>query len=192
MTGGVATALGQVLEGTAEPSDLVQAGLFDELSADEIGALDAPSPLSAKVESPLAEAVRKGGRRPGSRNRRTEATVRWLLSQHRHPLQVMAEAYSMSTAELAARIGLKVGEDGVYANETLLELFKLQVRMAEALAPYVAQRLPQAVTVEGAVDFSLTVAGVSFPAPGGQAENLAAGEWVRLPPKSDDPSRTDG
>jgi len=185
MTGGVRAALEQVLDGAAGAEALEQAGLFDDLDAAEIGDLDAKSPLSKRAEHPLAEAVRatRKGRPPGSRNRRTEATIRWLLAQHRHPLAVMAEGYSMSPADLARAIGIAEPSADV-----LLDLYKLQLRMAEAVAPYVAQRLPQAVTLQGGVDFTLQVGGVSFPARGASAENSEPVDvpfTVALPPKSD-------
>lgn len=212
MTEGVSAALAQVLDGQAEPDALVQAGLFADLEPAETGNVDAPSPLSPRLESPLADALRRPGRPKGAKNRRTAATVSWLLAQHRHPLAVMAEAYSMTPVQLAERLGLAkrrvtlvraaggqgeaYEEKDEFDNATLLELFKLQVRMAEALAPYVAQKLPQAVTVEGAVDFTLHVGGVSFPArgaaAGGQGEAIEGQFGVVLPAKSDDPSRTDG
>jgi hypothetical protein len=199
MSGGVATALGAAVEQLPEGEDLVQAALFGDLTEDETGALDAPSPLSQAIEPRR----RGGGRKPGSRNRRTEATAAWLLSQHRHPVLVMMEAYSMAPAELAARIGLRQvllsakGEPEVWGFEdgTLIELLKLQLRMAEACAPYVAQKLPQAVQVsaEGAVQ--VTFAGVSLPARGGApgGGEVIEGEAmsVRLPFKSDAASRTD-
>lgn len=200
MSGGVATAAEQAIAalGDALPSaeDLVQQGLFDDLDVAETGALGAPSPLS--TAHPLAGALgkRKAGRPPGSPNRRTERTVQWFLSQNRHPLAVMAEAYSMSPPQLARAIGLPlpkrqvkhegapstwVEEDG-YDTATLLEIFKLQLRMAEACAPYVAQRLPQAVELSGGADFTLTFGGVSFPAPGRVADGqpVVEGQAMRV------------
>lgn len=203
MTGGVTTALDQVVADLPDGEDLVQAALF---GPEEIGALDAPSPLSAAIEP----RKRGPGRPPGSRNRRTEAVAGWLLSQGRHPVAVMMEAYSMTPAELAAKIGLRKtvkvtkAKDGSeteietdhYSNDTLLELLKLQLRMAEAAAPYVAQKLPQAVSVEGTAALVVQFKDVSLPARGGRSEGAAAIEGqvmsVRLPVKSDDTSRTDG
>src|SRR5690606_11914088 len=114
--------------------------------------LDAPSPLSAALPS----AGRKPGRPKGAKNRRTEAVTAWLLAQHRHPLSVIMEAYTMSTVELAERLGLRRQthiekitttrmidgkavsetverevEGDRFDNDVLLDLFKLQMRMAE-------------------------------------------------------------
>lgn len=196
MTGGVSEALGQVLDQLPGGDQVVQAALF---GPDEIGALDAPSPLSAAIEP-----RRRGpGRPPGAKNRRTDAVAAWLLSQGRHPILVMMEAYAMSPAALAERIGLRKvlvsakdqPEEWAYDNDTLIEVWKLQLRMAEAAAPYVAQKLPQAVQVQGAAALQVTLAGVSVPARGALAGGVAGaieGEvmGVRLP-KSDDASRTD-
>lgn len=176
MSGGVATALGEALELRPAEDAAEQADLFD---ASEIGDVDAPSPLS--------EAVGRGGpgRRPGSRNKRTNAVSAWLLSQGRHPVLVMMEAYALTPKALAERIGI-VDPDAA----TLLDLFKLQLRMAETVAPYVAQRQPQAVTLgDGAGDFQVLFAGVSLPARGGPLESqggpIIEGSALRLPSKSD-------
>lgn len=188
MSGGVASALTEVLEGSGTGETLAQAGLFD-LGEDETGALDAPSPLSAA----LIPKGGKGGRPKGARNRRTEAVIGWLLSQHRHPLSVMAEAYSMTPAQLAERIGI-ANPDA----DQLLDLLKLQLRMAEAVAPYVAQKLPQAVTVDGAALLQVSFAGLTLPG-GVSSPARAAGPGnsdaldgdalgVKLAVKSDDPA----
>lgn len=160
MSGGVGRALDEALgEAAADEGDMgaiVQAGLFDadDLDESETGSLDAPSPLSGAIPS----ARRPRGRPKGAKNRRTEAVTAWLLQQHRHPLSVMMEAYSMTPAELAKAIGIK--EPDAYQ---LLDLFKLQVRMAEAVAPYVAQRQPQAVAVNANVAaFTVGLAGVNL------------------------------
>lgn len=160
MSGGVKAALEEVLDGRAEIGEAVQAGLFEELQPDETGRLDAPSPLSKA----LTGAPRPRGRPPGSRNRRTEAVVSWLLSQHRHPLAVMMEAYSMSPAELCAAIGVTANGDNC------LDVFKLQMRMAEAVAPYVAQRLPQAVELGASASLNISFGDVSFPAHAGRRQ----------------------
>lgn len=190
MSGGVGAALDKVMDGGAGMADVVQAGLFDDLADDETGALDAPSPLSAALEP----RVRRRGRPPGSKNRRTEAVVGWLLQQHRHPLAVMMEAYSMSPLEFAARIG-----DTQPDADRLFEIAKLQLRMAEVVAPYMAQRLPQAVQLQAAASLSVSFgdvnlggSGVSGPARGEAPEILVGdGMAVRLgqvgPDQSDDP-----
>lgn len=190
--GGVRAALEQALD--AEGDDdaaaiLEQAGLFDDdLDVTETGALDAPSPLTAA----LTPARR--GRPKGSRNRRTEATVRWLLTQHRHPLSVMAEAYSMSPAALADAIGLpktkgEAGAADYHDAGLLMELFKLQMRMAEAVAPFVAQKLPQAVQLDARGGLSISFEGVSLPARAGGSSVAGAIDGdamgLRLPFKSE-------
>lgn len=179
MSGGVRAALDQAVEGEAGMGEIVQAGLFEELEPCETGALDAPSPLSAALPS----AGRRPGRPKGSKNRRTEAVTAWLLQQHRHPLAVMMEAYSMAPADFARSIGITSP-----AADTLLDIVKLQLRMAEAVAPYVAQKLPQAVQVEGGAALTLNfggvhlgAGGVSSPARGEAPEiSVGAGMAVRL------------
>lgn len=172
MSGGVRAALDQAVEGEAGMGEIVQAGLFEELEPCETGALDAPSPLSAALPS----AGRRPGRPKGSKNRRTEAVTAWLLQQHRHPLAVMMEAYSMAPAAFAKSIGITSPDA-----DTLLDIVKLQLRMAEAVAPYVAQKLPQAVQVEGGAALTLNFGGVHLGAGGvssparGEAPEISVG-----------------
>lgn len=187
MSGGVRTALDQAIEAEADMGEIIQAGLFEELEPCETGALDAPSPLSAALPS----AGRKPGRPKGSKNRRTEAVTAWLLTQHRHPLSVMMEAYSRTPIELAETLGLQretvvrktrsvVMVDGkevetiieqevqgeFFSNDIIMDLIKLQLRMSETVAPYVAQKLPQAVQLEGGASLTLAFGGVQFGAGG--------------------------
>lgn len=188
MSGGVRTGLETALEAHTEEEGAVQSSLFDVLHEEETGKLDAPSPLT--------KAVGAAPKRTRGKNRRTEAVTAWLLSQHRHPLSVMMEAYSMTPAQLAKSIGIKPDVDDwgkeSYPADILLDLFKLQMRMAEAVAPYVAQRQPQAVQVAAAVGVNLAFEGVSLPARGGGSGNSGGGQLVEgevlnvtLPVKSD-------
>jgi len=209
MSGGIGAAVSEAMEGEeVEIAQAVQAALFDDLTAEETGDLDAPSPFSQTLK------VKSGpGRRKGSRNVRTSETLRWILSQHRHPLSVICEAYSMSPAEFAAKIGLPMPMVEVYGKDhegkrvwvrdepakaydtgTLLEIAKLQLRMAEAALPYLAQKQPMAVQLEGKAQLSVSFEGVSLPARGGPGLGsmgaVVEGMAVALPFKSDDPSRT--
>ena len=167
MSGGVKAALDQAVQGDGGMTEVVQAGLFEELEPCETGALDAPSPLTAA----LASAGRRPGRPKGSKNRRTEAVTAWLLTQHRHPLAVMMEAYSMSPKAFAQAIGIAAPD-----SDTLLDIVKLQLRMAEAVAPYVAQKLPQAVQVEGGAALTLNFGGVTLNGPQTGVSSPARGE----------------
>lgn len=185
MSGGVKAALDAAVDQAQDEPEAVAGDLFADLGVEDTGALDAPSPLTDAFTP-----RKRRGRPQGSKNRRTEAVAAWLLSQGRHPLLVMMEAYAMSPAELAARLGMKAVDD-----DQLLEIYKLQLRMAEAVAPYVAQRLPQAVQVAAAGHLSIAFEGVSLPARGGPAGNPEPIEGelaLRLPVRSDGDGRTDG
>lgn len=199
MSGGAGAALDQVMAEAGDDLDaaqLVQAALFDDLAEAETGALDAPSPLSAAIQP-----KRKGpGRPPGARNKRTEAVAAWLLSQHRHPVAVMLEAASMRTDDFLTAAGFSRDDKDAlggpaFSNPLRMEALKLQYRLAEAAAPYVAQKLPQAVQLNADAGLTVKFEGVSFPARGvgpGEPAAVIEGEimGVRLP-KSDDASRTD-
>lgn len=206
MSGGVGAGLAEALEAVEEVQDQVQAALFDQLTDEDTGALDTPSPFSGSL------AVKSRGRPKGARGKRTAETTAWLLSMHRHPLAVLMEGYSMSPIDFAARIGLQrpweeveVGSGDTKAkirkraehfpNELLMEIVKLQGRFAEVCLPYVAQRQPLAVQVEGKAALQVSISGVSLPARAGASsvagEPVIEGVGGLKLPKSDDPSRTD-
>lgn len=131
---GLATA---VREAQADAADLFQAGRGEQLPLLPAVQEDDPAGEAGEVRD-LVEARRGPGRPPGSRNRSTEEWRTYILSRYRSPLVMLAETYSRPIAVLAAEL-----------NTSLLEAFRLQLAAAKELAPYVHQRLPQAIEVEG-------------------------------------------
>lgn len=110
---------------------------------------------------PGGQAAPRGPGRPaGAKNKRTKEMVDYLLSKYRSPLEVLASTYSMSVGDLAKELRCD-----------RLDAFKLQLSAARELAPYVHQRLPQAVelTGDGAVP-------VVFHVTEGQAKELLGGD----------------
>lgn len=82
---------------------------------------------------------RRGAGRPaGSVNKRTAEWREYLLRRYRSPLEVLAEAYSRRADDLAAELGCKP-----------VEAFGIQMRAAEALAPYVHGKMPVEVAFTG-------------------------------------------
>ncbi|WP_148219319.1 hypothetical protein [Azospirillum sp. B510] len=136
----MATVLDEAL-GAPAPAETV-GQQFDLLSDADEGADEEPgaSPMDTALDR-MAEGFskpRRGRGRPaGSRNRRTEDWARLVLSTHRSPLLVLADFYSMPVEELARRLQCD-----------LLDAAKLQITAARDLAPYVHQRLPQAVNLD--------------------------------------------
>lgn len=88
-----------------------------------------------------AVAVRGPGRPLGAKNKNTEAWRKFILSQHRSPLEALAQTYSMSIADLGRRLGLL----NAPTFDQALELLKVQLAAARDLAPYVHQKMPLAV-----------------------------------------------
>jgi len=89
------------------------------------------------------------GRPKGSKNKRTEDWTEYLLNNYRSPLIMFAETYSRPTAGLALELHC-----------TLEEAFKIQMDAAKQLAPYVHQKLPQAIEIEtekGLVNLTMVV-----------------------------------
>jgi hypothetical protein len=126
IAGAVQAAARAAGEAPAEPAQLELAGL-------PLAAVAEPAREHETPDSP-----RRGGRAPGTPNRRTQAWVEHILGRYRSPLVAMAETYSRPVEELARLLSC-----------TRLEAFQLQLRAMQELAPYVHQKLPQAVQVEG-------------------------------------------
>jgi hypothetical protein len=147
-TGGLTTLL-QVLgaRGGLVGDDGNQVDLFE--------AEDAPLPLPTKGRSGP-----QGGRPINAVSKSTEAWARYMLSQHRSPLTVLANIMGQDLAELHGtlqdladkRATVRVGEDG---REHLvgavrvdpLQVLKLQKDAAVALAPYVHKQQPKALEI---------------------------------------------
>ncbi len=110
-------------------------------SAEQLGFLP-ELPLDSGFSAMGSAAPRRGpGRPPGAKNKNTEAWREYLLSKYRNPLEVLAQTYSSSPAQLAAALG----KTTPLTFEQACELFKLQIMAAKELAPYVNQKMPLAI-----------------------------------------------
>jgi hypothetical protein len=106
-------------------------------------------------------AYRRGpGRPPGSKNRRTERTVAFLLARHRDPREVLLEMAEANLADLAALLGC-----------SLLEAFQEKRLAAIGVLPYVASRQPLAIDLTKRSLVYLTIRD-------GAAQSAAEGEGI--------------
>ncbi|WGD31293.1 hypothetical protein AncyloWKF20_05565 [Ancylobacter sp. WKF20] len=118
---GVAAVVSGELRGTPTPEN---SGADAAEQLDLLGAQEAATPLGLKVRKPAGP-----GRPVGAQNRVTRDIRKLILAKHCHPLQAMAEIYSMDAKELATHLGCKP-----------LEAMNLQLRAAAELAPYLAAK----------------------------------------------------
>lgn len=79
------------------------------------------------------------GRPKGSRNRTTQDLIRLISETGRHPIIAMAEIVATPIDVIAKTLGCKKIEAAEYHRKVMSDL-----------APYVAQKLPQAVQITGA------------------------------------------
>lgn len=84
--------------------------------------------------APEGERPRRPGRPAGARNKRTLEWQRWFEQTGKMPLEFLAETFRADTLQLAAKLGCEP-----------LEALKVQRAAAEAVLPYVEQKLPLAV-----------------------------------------------
>ena len=127
--------------------------------AEEAEQLHLPTlPLEKQPLENAAEPNRGRGRPPGAKNKNTEEWRRFILSQHRSPLEALAQTYGMTVEELARRLGASEEEIKKLKLEQRIDLFKIMLTAAKELAPYVHQKMPQAVDLgESAGLIQLTI-----------------------------------
>jgi hypothetical protein len=126
---GAAAGIAEAARGADVPGGGVQAAL--PLAGDASGGVAAGGPIAA------GEPARKRGRPKGSRNRRSEELIRWVLAKHQHPLLTLAETYTKPVEELARELNVKKGE-----------AMALKVRCAVEALPYFESKKPVSLQVD--------------------------------------------
>jgi len=132
--------------------ELVRSAALEELSPQQLPLIPVQSAedgvATGDAATPDQETRRGPGRPKGSRNRRTDEWVNFLLSRYQSPLVVLAETYSRPVAVLAAEL-----------NCDIIEAARIQLQAAKELAPYLHQKLPMADTdgQQGAVELTFRV-----------------------------------
>lgn len=118
-------------EATAETADPDAAQL----------ALFAGQSVFGTIRQPGGDEIRPSGpgRPRGSRNRSTKDLVKLITATGKHPLIAMAEIVATPIDVLAATLGCKKLEAAEYHRKVMSDL-----------APYVGQKMPTAVQIEGA------------------------------------------
>lgn len=112
----------------------IDAGIGDEPEPEQLSLID-QQPETAAGQRKLGEVTRRGpGRPPGARNRRTEATARWFLGRHKHPIDALLEVVDTHPADLAGLLKC-----------TLAEAQTERRLCAIGALPYVASRMPISV-----------------------------------------------
>lgn len=117
-----------------------------ELGEDEeeqLGLFAAPLTDAGQLK---AQGRRGPGRPLGSRNKRTERTVAWLLARYRDPRAVLLETAQANVFDLAALLGC-----------TPFEAAQEKRLAAIGVLPYVAQKQPLAVDVTNRQVVHLTI-----------------------------------
>ena len=114
------------------------------------------------VERNLA-VVRGRGRPAGAKNKNTQEWRDFLLARYTSPLEGLAWVCNVPVNELASMLGT-----------TRLEAFKLQITAMKELAPYVHQKMPQALDLgdKGLINLVLNTLPASVAAVGDQAKGM--------------------
>lgn len=140
--GGLRAALDHVEQAENQP--------MNSMHGEQLPLLPLSNSGAGAPQNAGADDTRRGvGRPPGSKNKNTEAWVKFLLSQYASPLEVMAATMTRKVRDLAIDLGYIVMRDGVQIRhatpDELRECLKIQLSCAKELAPYIHQKQPQAV-----------------------------------------------
>jgi hypothetical protein len=137
--------------GLATALEATGPGVPPAAAAEQLALLPEP----ALPDAPRTRAA-PGGRPRGSRNRRTQEWVDYLLGKGRSPLEFLHALYQRPAAKLAEELGLYLYHEGKLvldaAGAPVLavgEAFRRQVEAAAGVAPYLHQKLPVAIDVKG-------------------------------------------
>lgn len=136
--------------------------------AGEVLAIQAELGEGATIGQAVTEYRRRagaGGRKRGSKNRRTDDFSRWLLSHGPHPGLFLTRVLARPTELLAEELGCKVAE-----------ALDRQIRCADILLPFHEGKKPVEVNVNGKGGMALYIGGMEAGAVDGgtlQAEQLS-------------------
>jgi hypothetical protein len=106
---------------------------------DQLGLFEGSSVFGTLTMGTTKVIPNSKGRPKGSPNRTTADLVKLIQATGRHPLLAMAEIVATPIDVIAATLGCKKLEAAEYHRKVMSDL-----------APYVAQRQPQALQIEGA------------------------------------------
>jgi hypothetical protein len=107
----------------------------------------------------LAEARRRAGRKPGSRNRRTDDFARYILGFGQHPAVTMMQIQSTPPETLVER---SAAMDPAKRRLSYGDAQALRIRCAEALLPYIEGKKPVAVDISVNGDYNLLIPGLNI------------------------------
>jgi hypothetical protein len=107
----------------------------------------------------LAEARRRAGRKPGSRNRRTDDFARYILGFGQHPAVTMMQIQSTPPETLVER---SAAMDPTKRRLSYGDAQALRIRCAEALLPYIEGKKPVAVDISVNGDYNLLIPGLNI------------------------------
>lgn len=133
---GITKAVNELGAGKLAADDLAaddQAALFEEIAAEERERFS----HGVKPWSGV-------GRKPGSRNRTTQAVIQYIQKCGRDPLIALSSVVAMTPEEVRRHFGFKDGGDAA----------AFWKQCAAELAPYLHSRQPQAVVMETGQGFA--------------------------------------
>lgn len=155
-------------------ADREQLQFLDPISADEIFSAQEALGGSKPLVEVLREAKKgRAGRKPGSRNRRTDDFARYIRQFGQDPAITLMQIQSTSAEELVARSQLI---DTVKRQMSLADAMALRARCAAELMPYLHGKKPIEIDVGLNGDFNLLIPGINIsPA---DAQKAADGQFV--------------
>jgi hypothetical protein len=151
--------------------DLVRAGDGPGFEGEQLPLLEPEAIAPEEAERRRAGIV---GRPPGSRNKRTQQWVDFILANFESPLITLAKIYTSDTAALARKLAC-----------TLEDALRIKISAAKELAPYLHQKQPIAVQVSSAGTVTLVIEELDREA--GSGEEIRVIDGTILPPTHHNP-----
>lgn len=142
---GLAGAIAPMIE-AAEPP----ASIEEQLTLDALADL----PVLGEIIRE-GKAIARPGRPPGARNKRTEEWASYILARYRSPLIGLAEIVATPIPELAKALKCSTIDAATFWRQC-----------SDSLAPYLHQRMPQAIELPGATAGQILVVNFNAPRPG--------------------------
>lgn len=128
---------------------------------------------SPEQSAVLAEARKRAGRKPGSRNRRTDDFARYILQFGQHPAITMMQIQATPAEVLVER---SAAMDPAKRRLSYGDAQALRIRCAEGLLPYIEGKKPVAVDISVNGDYNLLIPGLNISED--DARRAADGQFV--------------
>lgn len=151
-----------------------QYDFLDPISPEEMAdAQERLGPKAGNIAVLKDARAARGGRKPGSRNKRSDDFSKFILSHGSHPALTLMQIQSTPPEVLVER---SRAIDPVKRRLSYGDAQALRIRCAETILPYVEGKKPVSIELDAKGDFNLVIPGINISAD--DARKVADGTFV--------------